>query len=108
MRRPAHRTVVAYLALFVAMGGTAVAATGGNFILGQSNSADTTTTVASTRSGPALQPASSAPSTAPFSVSGNSTLVGSLSANFVGGLGVGSLQRRVTGACTNRQAIKTI
>jgi hypothetical protein len=37
--RPAHATVVAYLALFVAMSGTAVAATGGTFILGSSNRA---------------------------------------------------------------------
>ncbi len=31
--RPAHATVVAYVALFVAMSGTAVAATGGSFVL---------------------------------------------------------------------------
>jgi len=37
MRRPSHATVVAYLALFVALGGTAAAATGGTFVLGRSN-----------------------------------------------------------------------
>ena len=47
--RPSHATVVAYLALFVALGGTTYAATGGNFILGQSNSADSTTSL--TRAG---------------------------------------------------------
>jgi hypothetical protein len=37
--RPSHATVVAYLALVVAMSGTAVAATGGPFILGATNKA---------------------------------------------------------------------
>jgi hypothetical protein len=45
--RPGHGTVVAYLALFVALGGTTYAATGGNFILGKSNSASTPTSLAS-------------------------------------------------------------
>jgi hypothetical protein len=39
LRRPSHATVVAYVALFVAMGGTATAATGGSFILGGKNAA---------------------------------------------------------------------
>ena len=37
MRRPSHATVVAYVALFVALGGTAAAATGGVFVLGRAN-----------------------------------------------------------------------
>jgi hypothetical protein len=37
--RPSHATIVAYVALFVAMGGTATAATGGSFILGAKNTA---------------------------------------------------------------------
>jgi hypothetical protein len=45
--RPSHGTVVAYVALFVALGGTAVAANGGNFILGQSNSAGNPTQLSS-------------------------------------------------------------
>lgn len=45
--RPNHATVVAYLALFVALGGSAYAATGGNFILGQSNTAGTPTQLTS-------------------------------------------------------------
>jgi hypothetical protein len=40
LHRPSHATVVAYLALFVAMSGTAAAATGNVFILGQDNRAD--------------------------------------------------------------------
>jgi hypothetical protein len=58
-----HATAVAYLALFMAMSGSAVAATGGNFILGRSNSAGSVSTLAST-SGPVLSlraPAGSAP-----------------------------------------------
>src|SRR6266571_904932 len=43
MRVPSPSMVVALAALFVALGGVGVAATGGNFILGQSNSADKTT-----------------------------------------------------------------
>jgi hypothetical protein len=46
-RRPSHATVIAYAALFVALSGTAVAATGGNFILGKSNSASTATQLSS-------------------------------------------------------------
>jgi hypothetical protein len=46
-RRPSHGTLVAYVALFVALGGTTYAATGGNFILGQSNGAGTPTRLTS-------------------------------------------------------------
>jgi hypothetical protein len=49
--RPNHGTVVAYLALFVALGGTTYAATGGNFILGQSNSAGNTTSLSAPLAG---------------------------------------------------------
>jgi hypothetical protein len=45
--RASHGTIVAYLALFVALGGTTYAATGGKFILGKSNSASTTTQLSS-------------------------------------------------------------
>jgi hypothetical protein len=44
---PSHATVVAYLALFIALGGTTYGATGGRFILGQSNSADKPTSLSS-------------------------------------------------------------
>jgi len=46
--------LVALLALFVALAGTAWAATGGNFVLGQSNTADQATSLTSTASGAAL------------------------------------------------------
>jgi hypothetical protein len=42
-----RRNAVGYIALFVALGGTTYAATGGNFILGQSNSAGTPTRLSS-------------------------------------------------------------
>jgi hypothetical protein len=45
--RPSHGTLVAYVALFIALGGTTYAATGGNFILGKSNSASTATQLSS-------------------------------------------------------------
>jgi hypothetical protein len=54
-RRPSHGTVVAYLGLFVALGGTTYAATGGNFILGQPNSASSTTSLSAPVAGKALQ-----------------------------------------------------
>jgi hypothetical protein len=58
-----HATVVAYMALFMAMSGTAVAATGGSFILGKSNSADTVSTLTSSSGSPLSlrSPAGSAP-----------------------------------------------
>lgn len=57
LRKPTHATVVAYLALFVAVtgaGGAAYAATGGSFILGKSNSANAATSVTRTTTGPAI------------------------------------------------------
>jgi hypothetical protein len=62
--RPSHATVVAYVALFVALGGTAVAANGGNFILGQSNTAGNPTQLTSptTNSAGALKVTSTASS----------------------------------------------
>jgi hypothetical protein len=50
--RPAHATVVAYVALFVAMSGTAVAATGGSFVLGRDNTASRTSTLTSRAGAP--------------------------------------------------------
>jgi hypothetical protein len=54
-RRPSPAMVVALLGLFVALAGTGVAATGGTFILGRSNSADQTTELSSNvAAGPTL------------------------------------------------------
>jgi len=55
MSRPSAAMVVALVALFVALAGVGVAATGGNFILGQENKADQTTSLSSdVASGPTL------------------------------------------------------
>jgi hypothetical protein len=85
--------IVALLALFVALAGTGVAATGGNFILGQSNTAGNTTGLSSgTATGPTLaltntggKPAarfSANSGVTPFSVS-NATRVPSLNADLL-------------------------
>jgi hypothetical protein len=55
IRRPSPAMLVALLALFVALGGTAVAATGGNFVLGQANTATTTSALSASLAGKALQ-----------------------------------------------------
>lgn len=105
LHRPSHATVVAYLALFVAMSGTAVAATGGTFLLGRSNAASTTTGLANT-AGAALSLTSKA-GTAPFAVS-STTKVGRLNADLLDGLDAAALQRRVSGACPDGQQIRAI
>ena len=46
MRKPSPATIIATVALFVALGGAAVAATGSSFILGQPNSAASTSSLA--------------------------------------------------------------
>ena len=56
MRKPSPPMIVALLALFVALSGVGMAATGGNFILGQSNSANNTSALASgVTTGPTLE-----------------------------------------------------
>jgi hypothetical protein len=53
--RLSFANVVSMIALFVAIGGTTYAATGGNFILGQPNSANSTTSLSAPTDGKALQ-----------------------------------------------------
>jgi FlaG/FlaF family flagellin (archaellin) len=55
MRNASPALVIAVIALFVALGGVGVAATGGNFILGKSNSATSTTSLSAPIGGKALQ-----------------------------------------------------
>lgn len=85
MRLPKHATVVAYVALFVAMGGSAYAATGGTFILGHSNYAHETTSLKNTGTGPALRLSPEKGTTPPFAVS-NGTKITNLNADKVDGL----------------------
>jgi hypothetical protein len=49
---PRHATVVAYIALFIALGGTAVAATGHTFVLGRTNRASAESTLTNTTGTP--------------------------------------------------------
>ena len=65
--RPSAALVISLIALFFAMGGTAVAATGGNFILGKANTATSTSTLTNTK-GTALS-LSSASTAPPLKVS---------------------------------------
>lgn len=85
MPRPRHSTIVAYTALVLAMGGTAVAATGGSFILGHANKASQPTGLKNTGYGPALKLANGHGGAAPFTVNGNKHIVPGLNANYVGG-----------------------
>ena len=82
MRRPSPAMLVAVTALVVAMSGTAVAATGGDFILGKANKATTVTSL-SDSAGTAL--ALSAPGGKPPLTVSNSTQVGNLNASYLDG-----------------------
>jgi hypothetical protein len=84
-RAPRHGTVVAYLALFTALGSTAYAATGGNLILGHANKAGHTTTLTNTGSGPALKLVTGKRGTPPLAVS-NGTKITNLDADKLDGL----------------------
>jgi hypothetical protein len=94
MRLPKHATVVSYLALFVALGGTAYAATGGNFVLGHSNHAGKTTFLKNSGSGAALNLTPKNATTPPLAVS-NGTKIKHLNADEVDGLSSGAFQRKV-------------
>jgi hypothetical protein len=77
-RRPSPALVISIISLFVSLGGVGVAATGGNFILGQSNTANNTSTLSGVVPGPST-------GTTPgqqLQVTNNSTAVNA------GGLGV--------------------
>jgi len=83
MRRPSPATVLSVAALVVAMSGTAVAATGGTFILGRPNSATTLTSLSNSK-GTALK-LSSRSGTPPLTV-GSSVRVPNLNASELGGI----------------------
>jgi hypothetical protein len=104
-RRPSHATVVAYLALVIAMSGTAFAATGGNFLLGKSNSAGHTTALKNTGTGAALKLTAKNTKTAPLSVGKNRTHIKNLNADYLDGISSAGLQRRVSTICKRGSAI---
>jgi hypothetical protein len=82
LRRPSAALVISLIALFFAMGGTAVAATGGNFILGNANTATSVSSLTNTK-GTALK-LSSTRTAPPLTVS-NSVQVPNLNASKLGG-----------------------
>jgi hypothetical protein len=85
---------IGVMALAIGLSGTAVAATGGNFILGGGNSADRTTTLRNTGAGPAFSVRVANPSTAPLSVGTNKTKIPYLNSDLLDGLDSGALQRK--------------
>jgi hypothetical protein len=107
IKRPRHSTVVAYLALFMGLGGTAVAATGGPFILGAANFENRPATLHNTAGGSALHLSSSSSLAAPFSVS-NGTKVQKLNADRLDNLDSSHFQRRVLGSCPAGQAMRAV
>jgi hypothetical protein len=94
MRRPSHATVIAYAALFFAMGGTAVAATGKPVLLGRSNSADLPTSISNVDSGtgPALNLRTKSAKTPNLTVS-NGARIAHLNADNLDGLDSVAFQR---------------
>lgn len=105
--RPKHSTVVAYVALVVAMSGTAAAATGGTFILGRSNSASTQSIMTNTGTGPVLA-LSTRTGQVPLAVSAQSGKATNLNADKLDGLDSTLLQRRTNAACGTGQAVTAI
>src|SRR5438128_1596778 len=55
LRFPSSAHAISILALLISLGGAGYSATGGNFILGKSNSANTQTRLASPLAGPAFR-----------------------------------------------------
>jgi hypothetical protein len=104
MRKPRHGTVVAYVALAVATCGTAGAATGGNFILGKSNSAGTVTTL-SNGNGTAL--ALKSKSGTPSLAVNSQSKVANLNVDRLDGLDSTALQRRIT-SCAAGTAVRGV
>jgi hypothetical protein len=85
LHKPTHATVVSYLALFVALGGSAYAATGGDFILGHTNKANQSSVLTNTGSGPALKLTTNKRGTPPLAVS-NGSKITNLNADSLDGL----------------------
>ena len=122
MRKPSPSMIVALVALFVALSGVGVAATGGNFILGHPNTASKSTLLsAPVVGGKALQVTntntSNAASTAlglnvaaghaPFTVN-SGVKVANLNADMLDGSDSSAFQARVTGSCSGNSAIAQI
>jgi hypothetical protein len=119
-RLPSPAMVVALLALAVALSGTAIAATGGNFILGQANTATSQSTLTANLAGKSLQivntstdPAATplnlkAAATNPPFTTNSKTKVANLNADLLDGVNSSKLQHRISAACGARQAIYSV
>jgi hypothetical protein len=81
--RPSAPIVISLAALLLAMSGTAVAATGGDFLLGKSNTAATVSSLTNSK-GTALS-LTAGPTAPPLTVS-NNALIPKLNASFVGNI----------------------
>jgi hypothetical protein len=96
MQLSKHATAVAYLALFVALGGTSYAVTGGNLVLGHANQAGAPSSLKNTGAGPALKLTSRNGTTPALAVS-NSSKIAHLNADELDGLSSSAFQRKVAG-----------
>jgi hypothetical protein len=120
LKKPSPAMGVALIALFIALSGTTYAATGGNFILGNPNSATTQTALSAPIAGRSLQVTNTstavgatalgltvAAGKTPLTVN-SGTKVANLNADRLDGLDSSALQKRVTGSCSGANAIKAI
>lgn len=110
MRKTSPAMFVALLALFAALGGVGMAATGDTFILGNANSADSTSALTATTTGPALN-VTNAGNGVPLSLNSatyalkgapplkvNSQVkVNNLNADLLDGLNAGAIAPTITG-----------
>ena len=101
MRRPSPATAISIIALVFAMSGTAVAATGGTFILGKSNTATNVSRLTNSK-GTALS-LSAAPTSPPLRVS-NTKEVPNLNVNYLGGFSASQFVQGNDGTVTSDRA----
>jgi hypothetical protein len=102
MRRPSPSIVISLIALVFAMSGTAYAATGGTFILGRANTANSVSSL-SNRHGTALS-LSSAKGKPPLSVS-SSVQVPKLNASQLGGIPAGGFITGIGHASSGQESL---
>ena len=118
--RPSPAMVVACISLLVALGGTTYAATGGKFILGQSNTASSKSTLSapiadkaltvnnsSTKPGATALGLNVASGHPPFKVNSDARVAG-LNADQVDGQDSAAFQRRVSASCSDHRAISAV
>jgi len=105
--RAASGWIVAVAAFVVLCSGTAVAATGGSFILGRANSASSQTNLSNSGSGPVLSLSTRA-GQAPLAVSSSAGKAPNLNADKLDGFDGAQFQRRIAGTCPTHYSIRAI